>query len=63
MFTPPKHLMFTAPLIFLIKYAKMQFCAYIYHFSVFCIETSAPEPKIPSKIVEIGFKLAKIEYL
>ena len=51
--------MFTAP--FDIP-QKLWFCINIYNFIGFYLETSAPEPKFASNIVEIDFKLAKIEY-
>jgi len=34
----------------------------IHHFRIFYLETSAPELKIASNFVEIGFKFAEIEY-
>ena len=38
------------------------FCVTIHHFRVFYLETSAPELKIASNFMEIGFKFAEIEY-
>ena len=41
---------------------KLRFRGNIYHFRVFYLERFVPEPKESSNIMEIGFKLAKIEY-
>ena len=38
------------------------FCVNIHHFRVLYLETSAPQLKIASNFMEIGFKFAEIEY-
>ena len=44
------------------KGGGVPFCVTIHHFRIFYLETSAPELKIASNFLEIGFKFAEIEY-
>ena len=41
---------------------EYHFCVTIHHFRIFYLETSAPELKIASNFMKIGFKFAEIEY-